>query len=211
MIGKFITFEGIDGSGKTTQINLLEEKLSQQGISTLILREPGGTKLSEKIREILLDRENINLSPSAESLLFVASRTQLMVEKIKPSLERNQFVICDRYADSTIAYQGYGRGLNVKYLEELNKFATDSIQPDITIILDVDPEKAAIRMASDVPDRLESAGINFFLKVRKGYYEIARRYPQRCVIIDGSRPESEVFELVLKEVNNKLLKEIPCR
>ena len=211
MTGKFITFEGIDGSGKTTQINLLEEKLSQQGISTLILREPGGTKLSEKIREILLDRENINLSPSAESLLFVAARAQLMAEKIKPSLERNQFVICDRYADSTIAYQGYGRGLNVKYLEELNKFATDSIQPDITIILDVDPEKAAIRMASDVSDRLESTGIHFFLRVRKGYYEIARRYPQRCVIIDGSRPESEVFELVLKEVNNKLLKEMPCR
>ncbi len=210
MIGKFITFEGIDGSGKTTQINLLEEKLSQQGISTLILREPGGTKLSEKIRGILLDRENINLSPSAESLLFVAARAQLMAEKIKPSLERNQFVICDRYTDSTVAYQGYGRGLNVEYLEELNKFATDSIQPDITIILDVDPEKAAIRMASDVPDRLESAGINFFLKVRKGYYEIARRYPQRCVIIDGSKSESEVFELVFKEVNNKLLKEIPC-
>ena len=210
MTGKFITFEGIDGSGKTTQINLLEEKLSQQGISTLILREPGGTKLSEKIREILLDRENINLSSLAESLLFVASRTQLIAEKIKPSLERNQFVICDRYSDSTVAYQGYGRGLNVEYLEELNKFATDSIQPDITIILDVDPEKAAIRMASDVPDRLESTGINFFLRVREGYYEIVRRYPQRCVIIDGSQSESEVFELVLKEVNNKLLKEMQC-
>ena len=211
MKGKFITFEGIDGSGKTTQINLLEAKLSQQGISTLILREPGGTKLSEKIRGILLDRENINLSPSAESLLFVAARTQLIAEKIKPSLERNQFVICDRYSDSTVAYQGYGRGLNVEYLEELNKFATDSIQPDITIILDVDPEKAAIRMASDVPDRLESTGTHFFLRVREGYYEIARRYPQRCVIIDGSQSESEVFELVLKEVNNKLLKEMPCR
>ena len=210
MTGKFITFEGIDGSGKTTQINLLEAKLSQQGISTLILREPGGTKLSEKIRGILLDRENINLSPSAESLLFVAARTQLMEEKIKPSLERNQFVICDRYSDSTVAYQGYGRGLNVEYLEELNKFATDSIQPDITIILDIDPKKAAIRMASDVPDRLESTGINFFLRVREGYYEIAHRYPQRCVIIDGSQPKSEVFELVLKEVNNKLLKEMQC-
>ena len=210
MTGKFITFEGIDGSGKTTQINLLEEKLSQQGISTLILREPGGTKLSEKIREILLDRENINLSPLAESLLFIAARTQLMEEKIKPSLERNQFVICDRYTDSTVAYQGYGRGLNVEYLEELNKFATDSIQPDITIILDIDPKKAAIRMASDMQDRLESTGIDFFLRVREGYYEIARRYPQRCVIIDGSQSESEVFELVLKEVNNKLFKEMPC-
>ena len=210
MTGKFITFEGIDGSGKTTQINLLEAKLSQQGISTLILREPGGTKLSEKIREILLDRENINLSPSAESLLFVASRAQLMAEKIKPSLERNQFVICDRYTDSTVAYQGYGRGLNVEYLEELNKFATDSIQPDITIILDVDPEKAAIRIASDVPDRLEATGAPFFLRVREGYYEIARDNPSRCMIIDEDQPENEVFESIMKAVNNKLVKEMSC-
>ena len=101
--------------------------------------------------------------------------------------------------------------MKIEYLKEINKFAIDNIQPDITIILDVDPKKATLRMRSDVPDRMESTGIEFFLRVREGYYEIARRYPQRCVIIDGSRPESEVFELVLKEVNNKLLKEMPCR
>ena len=158
----------------------------------------------------MLDRNKMPLSSVAESLLFVAARAQLMAEKIKPSLERNQFVICDRYTDSTVAYQGYGRGLNVEYLEELNKFATDSIQPDITIILDIDPKKAAIRMASDVQDRLESTGINFFLRVREGYYEIARRYPQRCVIIDGLQSVHEVFNSIMNEVNNKLINTISC-
>jgi len=210
MKGKFITFEGIDGSGKTTQINLLEAELKQQGISTLIFREPGGTRLSEKIRNILLDRENMVLFPSTESLLFVAARAQLMAEKIKPALEKNQFVLCDRFADSTVAYQGYGRGLNVEYLEELNKFATDYIQPDVTIILDIDSEKAGIRIQSDAPDRMESIGIDFFQRVREGYYDIASRYPQRCIIIDGTQTESEVFESIMKVVNKKILKEIPC-
>ena len=210
MTGKFITFEGIDGSGKSTQINLLEAELKQQGISTLILREPGGTKLSEKIRGILLDRKNVHLSSTAESLLFVAARAQLMVEKIKPALKRDQFVLCDRFTDSTVAYQGYGRGLSVEYLEELNKFATDNMQPDITIILDVDPEKAVLRMRQDVPDRMESTGMDFFRRIQEGYYEIARRYPLRCVIIDGTQHESTVFESIMKEVNKKLLKEMSC-
>ena len=210
MTGKIITFEGIDGSGKTTQINLLEQKFIQEHIPYVILREPGGTKLSEKIRNILLNRKNIHLSPSVESLLFVAARAQLMEEKIIPALKRDQFVICDRFADSTVAYQGYGRRLNVEYLEELNKFATNNFQPDLTIILDVDPEKASLRMGNDVPDRMESTGIDFFLRVREGYYAIARRYPLRCVIINGDKPESEVFKSIMKEVNNKLLKAMPC-
>ena len=210
MTGKFITFEGIDGSGKSTQINLLEQKLIEKDISYVILREPGGTKLSEKIRGILLDRKNMHLSSTTESLLFVAARAQLIAERIKPALERDQFVICDRFADSTVAYQGYGRGLNVEYLQELNSFGTDEISPHLTIILDIDPEKAVLRMRSDVPDRMESTGIDFFRRVREGYYEIARRYPQRCLIIDGAQSESEVFESIIKEVNNKLLKEMEC-
>ena len=210
MTGKFITFEGIDGSGKTTQIKLLELELQRRGIPTLILREPGGTKLSEKIRDILLDRNNMTLSPSAESLLFVAARAQLMVEKIQPALKQGKFVISDRFSDSTVAYQGFGRGLKVEYLEELNNFATDNIQPDLTIILDIDPKKAVLRRGSDVPDRMESTGSEFFLKVRAGYYEISRRFPLRCVIIDGDQPENGVFASIIKEVNNKLFKEIPC-
>ena len=210
MTGKFVTFEGIDGSGKTTQIDLLETALKQRGISTSILREPGGTRLSEKIRDILLDHKNMHLSLSAESLLFVAARAQLMEEKIKPALERDKFVICDRFSDSTIAYQGYGRGLNIEYLEELNNFNTDSIQPDLTFILDIDPEKAALRMSSLALDRMESTGIEFYLRVQEGYLEIAHRFPMRCVLIDGSHPESEVFELIMKVVNKKLLKEMSC-
>ena len=210
MTGKFITFEGIDGSGKTTQINLLEQKLIQEDIPHVIFREPGGTKLSEKIREILLDRKNIHLSPVAESLLFVAARAQLMTEKIKPAIERNHVVICDRFGESTVAYQGYGRGLNVEYLDGLNNFATDSLQPDLTIILDVDPEIAAIRMGSDVPDRMELNDLEFFSKVRKGYYKISHRDPIRFVIIDGAQSEIEVFESIMKVVNNKLVKEMSC-
>ena len=210
MKGKFITFEGIDGSGKTTQINLLEQKLIKEGISPLILREPGGTRLSERIRQILLDRKNINLSSVAESLLFVAARAQLVSDKIKPALGEGKYVICDRFIDSTVAYQGYGRRLNVEYLEQLNNYATDNIHPDITIILDINPGKAALRKQSDTPDRMEDIGIDFFLRVQKGYYEIANRHLKRCVIIDGNLSENKVFELVMKEVNKKLSKEILC-
>jgi len=210
MKGKFITFEGIDGSGKTTQINLLEQKLIKEGISPLILREPGGTRLSERIRQILLDRKNINLSSVAESLLFVAARAQLVSDQIKPALEQGKYVICDRFIDSTVAYQGYGRRLNVEYLEQLNNYATDNIHPDITIILDINPGKAALRKQSDTPDRMEDIGIDFFLRVQKGYYEIANRHLKRCVIIDGNLSENKVFELVMKEVNKKLSKGISC-
>ena len=210
MKGKFITFEGIDGSGKTTQINLLEQKLIKEGISPLILREPGGTRLSERIRQILLDRKNINLSSVAESLLFVAARAQLVSDQIKPALEQGKYVICDRFIDSTVAYQGYGRRLNVEYLEQLNNYATDNIHPDITIILDINPEKAALRKQSDTPDRMEDSGIEFFLRVQQGYYEIANRHLKRCVIIDGNLSENKVFELVMKEVNKKLSKGISC-
>ena len=210
MKGKFITFEGIDGSGKTTQINLLEQKLIKEGISPLILREPGGTRLSERIRQILLDRKNINLSSVAESLLFVAARAQLVSDQIKPALEQGKYVICDRFIDSTVAYQGYGRRLNVEYLEQLNNYATDNIHPDITIILDINPEKAALRKQSDTPDRMEDIGIDFFLRVQKGYYEIANRHSKRCVIIDGTLSENKIFELVMKEVNKKLSKGISC-
>ena len=203
MKGKFITFEGIDGSGKTTQINLLEQKLIKEGISPLILREPGGTRLSERIRQILLDRKNINLSSVAESLLFVAARAQLVSDQIKPALEQGKYVICDRFIDSTVAYQGYGRRLNVEYLEQLNNYATDNIHPDITIILDINPEKAALRKQSDTPDRMEDIGIDFFLRVQKGYYEIATRHLKRCVIIDTTRSVEEIQSTIQRLVFKK--------
>ena len=206
MKGKFITFEGIDGSGKSTQIDLLKKLLDIKNIPFEVFREPGGTKFSEKIREILLDSKNIHLSSVAESLLFVAARSQLMIEKINPAIKEGKIVICDRFADSTVAYQGYGRGLNIKYLEDLNSFGTNEIIPDLTIILDINPDEAFRRKNSSTPDRMESIGIDFFIRVQKGYYNIASQYADRCVIIDGNRQAEIVFESVCKEINNKILR-----
>jgi dTMP kinase len=210
MIGKLITFEGIDGSGKTTQINLLEKKFIEAGYSFIILREPGGTDLSEKIRKILLDRNNMRLSSITESLLFVAARSQLMSEKILPALEKDQLVICDRFMDSTVAYQGYGRGLDVNYLEKLNYLGTYGRQPDLTIILDVDPREAAQRLQEKAPDRMESAGMKFFSKVQKGYHKIASQYSDRCILINSNRSPEDVFKAIFSEINDKIIGEITC-
>ena len=136
MTGKLISFEGIDGSGKSTQIQMLENEFNKFNIDYKTFREPGGTILSEKIREILLDKKHIDFIPMAESLLFAAARAQLTVEQIKPALMENKIVICDRFIDSTIAYQGYGRGLDIQNLEQINNIATEGIHPDITFILD---------------------------------------------------------------------------
>ena len=136
MKGRLITFEGIDGSGKSTQIGMLENELKKLGVAFKTFREPGGTDLSEKIRTILLDKENIELISTAESLLFAAARAQLTTEQIKPAIDKGEFVICDRFTDSTIAYQGYGRRLNIKQLEKINYIATAGLIPDITFILD---------------------------------------------------------------------------
>ena len=210
MLGKFVTFEGIDGSGKTTQINLLEEELIKCKISYEIFREPGGTKLSEKIRQILLDKETINLSPEAESLLFVAARSQLVSEKIIPALKKNKFVICDRYCDSTIAYQGYGRGLNIHSLNILNNFGTQNIQPDLTILLDVNPERAFARFEKSYSDRMELLGNDFFKKVQNGYHEIAKKSSNRYIVINGEKSVADVFNLVYSAINKNILKEIIC-
>ena len=210
MMGKLITFEGIDGSGKTTQINLLEKKFIEAGYSFIILREPGGTDLSEKIRKILLDRNNMQLSSITESLLFVAARSQLMSEKILPALKKDQLVICDRFMDSTVAYQGYGRGLDVNYLEKLNYLGTYGRQPDLTIILDVDPREAVQRLQEKAPDRMESTGMEFFSKVQKGYHEIASKHSDRCIIINSNRSPEDVFKAIFSEINDKIIGEITC-
>ena len=208
MEGKLITFEGIDGSGKTTQINLLKKKLNDGNIPFSIVREPGGTELSEKIRGILLDKKNMHLSSVTESLLFVSARSQLMLEKILPELNKNKIVICDRFIDSTVAYQGYGRGLDVKYLEKLNFFGTYGRLPDLTIIIDIDPEDSMGRMMGKKPDRMESSGLEFYCKVQKGYHEIAMNASDRCKLIDGNQSIKDVFDLIWSFVNEKILKEV---
>ena len=203
MAGSLITFEGIDGSGKSTQIQMLEHEFNKLGVEYKTFREPGGTELSEKIREILLDKENIELISTAESLLFAAARAQLTSEQIKPAIEQGEFVICDRFTDSTIAYQGYGRGLDIKQLEEINYIATDGLTPDITFILDISPEAAAVRMEAEVSDRMEETGVEFFRRIRGGYLQIKDQNPNRYRLINGEQSPENVF----KEIKDMIMKQ----
>jgi dTMP kinase len=208
--GKLITFEGIDGSGKSTQIQLLEAEFEKLGISYKTFREPGGTKLSEKIRTILLDKENIELYSNAESLLFAAARAQLTAEQIKPAITKGEFVICDRFTDSTIAYQGYGRGLNINNLELINTIATDGLIPDITFILDIDPQKATERLKTVNPDRMEAAGIDFFKKIRQGYCQIREQNQSRCIVINGEKPQEDISKEIHHIIMKRFKKELTC-
>ena len=208
--GKLITFEGIDGSGKSTQIQLLEAEFEKLGISYKTFREPGGTKLSEKIRTILLDKENIELYSNAESLLFAAARAQLTAEQIKPAITKGEFVICDRFTDSTIAYQGYGRGLNINNLELINSIATDGLIPDITFILDIDPQKATERLKTVNPDRMEATGIDFFKKIRQGYCQIREQNQSRCIVIDGEKPQKDISKEIHHIIMERFKKELTC-
>jgi len=208
--GKLITFEGIDGSGKSTQIQLLEAEFEKLGISYKTFREPGGTKLSEKIRTILLDKENIELYSNAESLLFAAARAQLTAEQIKPAITKGEFVICDRFTDSTIAYQGYGRGLNINNLELINTIATDGLIPDITFILDIDPQKATERLKTVNSDRMEAAGIDFFKKIRQGYCQIREQNQSRCIVINGEKPQKDISKEIHHIIMKRFKKELTC-
>ena len=183
----FITFEGLDFSGKSTQANLLVERLKKAKHVVRFLREPGGTKISERIREILLDRSHLEMTEAAELLLFSASRTQLVAEVIVPALQRGEIVVCDRYYDSTTAYQGYGRGFNLEAVRHINKIATAGTDPDLTILVDIPVEEIERRKAAAgmTFDRMESAGREFYERVRKGYLDIARNEPDRLVLVDG--------------------------
>jgi dTMP kinase len=201
--GKLITFEGIDGSCKSTQIKKLESRLKRFKINYVTYREPGGTSLSEKIRQILLDKENMELSSISEGLLFAAARAQLVKEKIRPDLHSGKVVICDRFIDSTIAYQGYGRGLDVQKLVSINEIATEGLIPDITFLLDIKPENAFKRIDSTEIDRMESVGIKFFKKIRKGYFQIIKDNPERFFLINAD--QSEV--LIENEIN-KIIDEV---
>ena len=200
MSGLFISFEGIDGCGKSTQADLLRSHLESKGEQVELLREPGGTALSEQIREILLNPNNEKMDPSTESILLSASRAQLTREIIIPALERGNVVICDRYADSTLAYQGYGRGINLEWLEKLNEFATAGLKPDITLLVDLPVDEAFNRMQSKSFDRIEMEGIEFLDKVRSGYLELTDRFSKRYFMIDGM----ETIEEMNKKIINKI-------
>jgi len=196
---KFITFEGIDGCGKSTQAKLLLEYMNKSGVETILVREPGGTNISESIREILLHSSSGQMGDRTESLLMTASRTQLTQEVIIPNMDQGKFVIADRYSDSTLAYQGGGRNLDIEWLIELNNYATFTLLPDITFFVDIRSEEALKRLDSN-KDRIEGEGIEFQARVRKTYHELAERFNDRYVILDGYGEIDDIHQKVLNEM-----------
>lgn len=193
-----ITFEGIEGSGKSTQVMLLEEFLKKEGMPYLILREPGGTKVSEIIRSILLDPQ-LHIEAETELFLFLASRAELVKKIIKPALAKKQIVICDRFIDSTIAYQSFGRGLPKDIIVLLNNLLISDITIKRTYLLDCNIHTMEQRNKNKIKDRIENAHISFHEKVRKGFLELAIQFPDRILVIDATLPPEEIHKIILKD------------
>ena len=199
----FITFEGIDGSGKTTQVELLKLYFENLGKTVLTIRDPGSTLISEKIRNILLDSNNLSISPQSETLLFTAARAQIVHEVIKPSLEKSKIVICDRFIDSTSAYQGYGRDMNLVNIGYLNKFAMQGVHPNFTFLIDISTQESTNRLNKSSLDRMELAGNDFYEKVRAGYIDLVKNFPERIFRIDGSLPINDIHSKIINIIKGK--------
>lgn len=203
----FITFEGPDGAGKSTIIKLVHEKLVQDGFNIVLTREPGGTPIAEKIRDIILDNSNQALDARTEALLYAASRRQHLVEKIWPALKEGKIVLCDRFLDSSLAYQGGGRNLGVENVLNINLFATENTYPDLTLFFDVSPEVGLARVSKDkkrIADRLDNENENFHDKVYKTFKEIIEQNKNRIVVIDASKSIDEVVETTYKIIKERL-------
>lgn len=196
----FITFEGIDNSGKTTQLKLLNEYFLKQNIETVLIREPGGTELSEKIRTILLSKDS-NITDISELFLFASARNSVVNNVIKPALDAGKVVLCDRFIDSTTAYQGYGRGIDLNKIKLINELATNGLKPDLTFYLRITTKTAENRTGMKIKDRIEAAGQQFFDKVVKGYEEIAHSEPNRVKIIDSQEKIADTFNNILNIIN----------
>ena len=192
----FITFEGIDGSGKSTQANLLIDRLSSLNIENLFLREPGGTTISEEIRTMLLNNRKDEMSSRTEALLMCASRAQLTKDIIIPEMKAGKWIIADRFADSTLAYQGGGRGIDLDWLIRLNEFATYGIEPDLTFYIDIDPEVGFQRRKDLASDRIENAGVEFQRDIRKKYLEIVNNFSDRIVKVDGNLNVEDISNFI---------------
>lgn len=200
--GLFITFEGTDGCGKTTQIELLKRYLEEKRYKVVLTREPGAKGLGEKLREILLNYDG-DVSSNCESFLFLADRAQHIDMLIKPAIECGEVVLCDRHTDSTVAYQGYGRGLDLNQIKMLNDIATNGVKPDMTFVFDIDIETAQKRVGK-TKDRMESAGIEFFKRVRQGYLEIAKSEPERVKVLDATQTIETIANQVKEYIDTKL-------
>lgn len=206
-VGYFITFEGVEGCGKTTQIKLLADLLSARGTGTVLTREPGGCPIADKIRAILLDAENRALSPLAELMLYAAARAQHVTEVISPALAAEKIVLCDRFCDATVAYQSFGRGLDRCIIDTLNLHACQGVSPDLTVLVDCDPavglERARRRIeATSGPreERFELEALAFHQRVRNGYLQLAADQPDRFLIIDGSESIEKIFAVITAQV-----------
>lgn len=200
----FITFEGIEGCGKSTQSNKLTTYFADNNIPFIHTREPGGTNISEKIRNILLDVDNKEMNSETELLLYMASRSQHVGEKILPSLNSGKNVICDRFYDSTIAYQGAARALDRKFIMDLVKFATYNTNPDVTFFLDIPVDESFKRMDNrGKKDRIELEKREFHEKVRNEFLSLAKQFSERYVIIDGTKKESEIHQMIIDEINKR--------
>lgn len=204
--GYFLTFEGIDGSGKTTQLELLKADLEEADISYLLLREPGGTSISEQIRTILLDNNNSEMTSETELLLFAAARSQLVQEIVKPALAQNKIVISDRFYDSTTAYQGFGRGIDVDFILDLNQYATLNLQPDLTFYFDISVDTALARLGkrSNKADRIDLESKVFMEKTRQGYLKIAEWYPNRIRVINAEQSPQVVYQDLRKHLHEMM-------
>jgi len=204
----FITFEGPEGSGKTCQLAELANFLSQQGYPIFKTREPGGTVIGDQIREVLFDLKNTEMEPRSEILLFQASRAQLVAQVIRPRLANGEIVLCDRYADSTLAYQGYGHQMDLEQLKKVVSFATGGLKPDLTLFLDVDVEVGLQRRAQDGDwNRLDAYQVDFHRRVRQGYLELAQQEPSRWVMIDAGQGKDLVQMDIRQQILSKLTEE----
>jgi dTMP kinase len=201
--GIFITFEGPEGAGKTTIINMIAEKLE----SVMVTREPGGIDIAEQIRKVILTPKNTAMDPRTEALLYAAARRQHLVEKVKPALSAGQVVLCDRFVDSSLAYQGYARGLGIDEVFRINQFAIEDMMPDLTVYFDLDPEVGMLRISNNKGrevNRLDLENLDFHHKVREGYHLLMERFPERMIKIDASKSLNEVFEQTMALVTEKI-------
>ena len=207
-MGLFVTFEGPEGSGKSTQARLLVEWLRRQGVHVIATREPGGTAIGDRIRAVLLDPELHNMTAEAEVLLFSASRAQLVREVILPHLQAGGVVVCDRFADSTYAYQGYGRGLSLEQLRQITQFATGGLEPDLTFLIDVPVEAGLERKrngsGADDWNRMEQQVLEYHKRVRAGYLKLAEQSPERWVVLDGREPIEVIQSRIREHVKVRL-------
>lgn len=207
MSGLFITLEGPEGSGKTTVANMVLENLKKEGYEVLYTREPGGIDIAEQIRQVILDKNNTSMDPKTEALLYAASRRQHLVEKVMPALAVNKIVICDRFVDSSLVYQGVARGLGIETVYQMNLFAIEDVMPDLTIFFDVKPEIGLARISADgnrEVNRLDLESLDFHHKVYEGYVEVAKHFKDRITTVDASLPLETVYENVLALVRSKL-------